>query len=138
MAKIKTKRRTKGPRGVALKTKRELPPKKSEPDESAKLEETEREKKPSKPRPHLSIFWPILLVTAILSCIAIPFVPFAEKILIAVLVFCSVLISTYLIIKHEKELMLWYEENPDKVPGSKKRRKKLSRRRKQKKIVLKK
>ena len=83
-------------------------------------EETSTDKSAVEPKLHP--VWPILLVTSILSCIGIPFVPVAERILIGSLAGCFALISVFLILRFEKSLNSFYIAHPEMTPANKKKK----------------
>jgi hypothetical protein len=95
------------------------PPVQEEPEEV--LEETEAINENRVIEPKLHPVWPILLVTSILSCIGIPFVEVAERVLIGSLAGCFALISVFLILRFEKSLHAFYIAHPEMTPANKKK-----------------
>ena len=73
-------------------------------------------------KPKLHTAWPVLLVVSILTCIGIPFIPAAERLLLGSFVLCAAIFSTYKIFKFEKDLHQWFIDNPEFAPKKKKKR----------------
>lgn len=121
MPKIKTK--------TKLKTVRPSMPKKQKAveedmteEEVLELQEIVLSKPDATAKPQLNTVWPVLLVVSILTCIGIPFIPAAERVLLGSFVLCAAIFSTYKIFKFEKDIARWYMDNPEFAPKSKKKR----------------
>ena len=111
--------RTRRPSTKNMKTR---PPVKEEPEEVVEevLEKNAEQNRIIEPKLHP--IWPILLVTSILSCIGIPFVAVAERVLIGSLAGCFSLISVFLILRFEKSLHAFYTAHPEMTPANRKKK----------------
>ncbi len=123
-AKLKTssnRLKTRRPTSKSMKTKVQLQ-EESDLQEAQEMEDAVLSKEDATAKPKLNPIWPVFMVTAILACIGIPFVPFAERILIGTLSGCFTLLSVFMIFRFEKNLNHWYIANPEFAPGKKKKR----------------
>jgi hypothetical protein len=91
-------------------------------EETEVLEDIVLTKPDASAKPKLHAIWPILMVVSILSCIGIPFVPVAERILIITLASCFSIISVFMIFRFERLLQKWYIDNPEFTPANMKKR----------------
>ncbi len=124
MAKITTKtsvklNTSKSVRGT--KTSINLPNNEEALDEVEQLEAKVLSKPEAKAKPKLNVIWPILLVFAILCCVGLPFIPFAERILVGSILASQAIFALYKIFKFEKDTTKWYIDNPEFMPVKKKK-----------------
>lgn len=82
-------------------------------DEVVELQDMVLSKPDATAKPLLHTLWPVLLVSSILTCVGIPFIPSAERVLLGSFVLCSAIWSTYKIFKYEKDIHQWYIDNPE-------------------------
>lgn len=120
MPKIKTKTKIKTIRPAFNKPES----KEMTEEEVIELQDIVLSKPDATAKPLLNTAWPVLLVVSILTCIGIPFIPTAERVLLGSFVLCSAIWSTYKIFKYEKDIHQWYVDNPEFAPKSKKVRRK--------------
>ncbi|MCM8525125.1 MAG: hypothetical protein NE327_01320 [Lentisphaeraceae bacterium] len=118
MPKIKTKKKIK-----TIRPAFEEPQSKEMTEEEViELQDIVLSKPDATAKPVLHAAWPALLVISILTCIGIPFIPAAERVLLGSFVLCSAIWSTYKIFKYEKDIHQWYVDNPEFAPKKKKSR----------------
>lgn len=109
MPKIKTKTNLKTARPQRKKSEA----KKMTEKEIEELQDIVLSKPDATAKPKLHNIWPVLLVSSILTCIGIPFIPAAERLLLGSFVACAAIWSTYKIFRYEKEIHQWYIDNPE-------------------------
>ena len=98
-------------------------------DEVADLQDIVLSKPDATAKPKLHTAWPVLLVVSILTCIGIPFIPSAERLLLGSFVLCAAIWSTYKIFRYEKDIHQWFIDNPEFAKKKKLRTKNRSRNR---------
>ena len=116
MPKIKTKKKIKTIKPSFDKPKAE----EMTEDEVVELQDIVLSKPDATAKPVLHTAWPVFLVISILTCIGIPFIPAAERVLLGSFVLCAAIWSTYKIFKYEKDIHQWYVDNPEFAPKKKK------------------
>jgi len=109
MPNLKTKKKTK-----TIRPKTKAPVKKEMTEEEVEeLQDIVLSKPDATAKPKLHTAWPVLLVVSILTCIGIPFIPEAERLLLGSFVLCAAIWSTFKIFRYEKEIHQWYIDNPE-------------------------
>ena len=91
-------------------------------EEIEELQDIVLSKPDASAKPKLHTAWPVLLVISILTCIGIPFIPEAERLLLGSFVLCAAIWSTYKIFRYEKDIHQWYVDNPEFAPKKRSRR----------------
>ena len=118
MPKIKTKNKIKTVKPVSEKAQDT----EMTEEEVIELQDIVLSKPDATAKPVLKMVWPILLVVSILTCIGIPFIPAAERVLLGSFVLCAAIFSTYKIFCFEKNITQWFIDNPEFAPKAKKKR----------------
>lgn len=117
MPKIKTKTRIKTVKPAFKETEKQ----EMTEEEVVELQDIVLSKPDASAKPVLKTIWPVLLVVSILTCIGIPFIPAAERVLLGSFVLCAAIFSTYKIFCFEKNINQWFIDNPEFAPKAKKK-----------------